>query len=316
MKFVDEAKIYVEGGHGGNGCMSFRREKFIPKGGPDGGDGGDGGSVYLVGDRSMLTLYDLKIKPHFRAERGLHGRGKKMQGRSGDDIMIRVPLGIVAYENEHMIGELTEHSERLMIAQGGLGGRGNMRFASAYRRSPRIAEEGKPGDKKTVQLILKVISDIGIVGFPNAGKSTLINALTNARYKTADYPFTTLSPNLGVLKSDKKNIILADMPGLIKDAHKGKGLGIRFLRHIERTRILILVIDISQQRPLDQYRGMIREFEQYDQGLTEKPRVIVFNKIDLLKNRKTYKTDVKTFYISALKGEGIGELSEYLSNED
>ena len=316
MKFVDEAKIYVEGGHGGNGCVSFRREKFIPRGGPDGGDGGNGGSVYLIGDRGMLTLYDLKIKPHFRAGRGLHGKGKKMQGRSGDDISIHAPLGIVAYENEHMIGELTEHGHRLLIAAGGRGGRGNMHFASASRRSPRIAEEGKPGDKKTVQLILKVISDIGIVGFPNAGKSTLINTLTNARYKTADYPFTTLAPNLAVLKGERRNIILADMPGLIKDAHKGKGLGIRFLRHIERTRILILVIDISQQRPLAQYRSMIREFIHYDQGLAEKPRVIVFNKIDLLKNQKKYNTDVKTFYVSALKGEGIGELSKYLSNEN
>ncbi len=316
MKFVDEAKIYVEAGHGGNGCMSFRREKFVPRGGPDGGDGGRGGSVYLVGDRSLLTLYDLKIKPHFRAGHGLHGKGKKMQGRGGADVNIRVPLGIVTYENERMIGELTEHGEKLLVAQGGRGGRGNMHFATASRRAPRIAEDGFPGEKKTVQLTLKIISDIGIVGFPNAGKSTLINALTNARYKTADYPFTTLSPNLGVIKSDKRNIILADMPGIIENAHKGKGLGFQFLRHIERTRFLIIVIDSSTSQPLKQYRGILKEFKQYGQGLVEKSRIIVFNKIDLVGRLKKHETSEKSFYVSALKGEGIPELSTYLSNEN
>ncbi len=315
VKFVDEAKIYVEGGHGGNGCMSFRREKFIPKGGPDGGDGGNGGSVFLVGNRSMLSLYDLKIKPHYRAERGLHGKGKKMHGRNGADISINVPLGIVAYENECLIGELVRHNEKLLIAKGGRGGRGNMHFASSSRRSPRISEQGKTGERRTIQLILKIISDIGIVGFPNSGKSTLINALTNAHYRTADYPFTTLAPNLGVLKSERRNIILADMPGIIEDAHKGKGLGIRFLRHIERTRVLVLVIDISKQ-PLRQYRGIIKEFKQYNKGLTEKSRIIVFNKIDLLAHPKRYKTNEKSFYISALKGDGIKELGIYLSNEN
>ncbi|OGC42109.1 hypothetical protein A2Y85_03925 [candidate division WOR-3 bacterium RBG_13_43_14] len=316
MKFVDTAKIYVEGGHGGNGCMSFRREKFIPKGGPDGGDGGNGGSVYLVGSRSMLTLYDLQTKPHFRAERGLHGKGKKMHGRSGVDVFIHTPLGVVAYADGRMIGELINHDEKLLIARGGRGGRGNMHFASASRRSPRISEEGNPGDRRTIQLVLKVISDIGIVGFPNAGKSTLLNALAHSRYKTADYPFTTLAPNLGVLKSAKRNIVLADMPGIIEDAHKGKGLGIQFLRHIERTRFLVLVIDITMHQPLKQYRSIVKEFEQYDQGLMKKPRIIIFNKIDLLNRLKKYNIKERTFYVSALRGDGIKELGEYLSNEN
>lgn len=316
MKFVDEVKIFVEGGAGGNGCVSFRREKFVPRGGPDGGDGGNGGSVYLIGKKNLQTLYDLYLKPHYKAGRGMHGKGKGMNGKSGKEIYIPVPLGVEVYKNGKFIGEILQHEKTLLVAKGGKGGRGNRHFVTPTNQAPRIAEDGRPGEKCTVKLILKLISQIGIVGFPNVGKSTLLKAMTNARPDIADYPFTTLTPNLGVLKNDYRNIVIADMPGIIKGAHTGRGLGIRFLRHIERTKILILLIDITTENPLKQYQILLDEFRSYNPGLLEKPRIVVFNKIDLVKEIPRFNLKEKMFYVSALKNIGIDVLSEAIKNED
>ncbi len=316
MKFVDEATIFVEGGAGGNGCVSFRREKYVPRGGPDGGDGGDGGSVFLIGERSLQTLYDLKLKPHYKAGRGMHGKGKGMDGKSGGDRFIPVPLGVEVYKDGKFMGEILDHKQTLLIAKGGKGGRGNRHFVTSTNQAPRIAEEGKPGEKCRLKIVLKLISQIGIVGFPNAGKSTLLQAMTNARPEIADYPFTTLTPNLGVLKDNVKNIVIADMPGIIEGAHCGKGLGLRFLRHIERTRILILLIDISSKEPMNQYYTLLDEFKKYDPQILKKPRIVVFNKIDLLQKIPEFNLKEKTFYISALNNIGIDKLSEALKNED
>ena len=313
MKFVDEAEIIVEAGQGGNGCISFRREKFVPRGGPDGGDGGDGGSVYLVGKKGLATLYDLKIKPYYRAERGLHGKGKNMDGKNGKDVYIAVPLGIVVMNNGKILDEIIPNKESLLVAQGGIGGKGNTHFATSVSQAPRHAQEGRPGEKKKLKIVLKIISDIGIVGFPNAGKSTLLKAITNAQPKIGAYPFTTLNPNLGVIRSNAKNIIIADMPGIIEDAHKGKGLGLQFLRHIERTNLLILLIDVSVPKPLDQYECLLNEFQAYDNILLKKPRILVFNKIDLSDEIPDYDLKEKTFYISALKGDGLEDLVAYLN---
>ncbi len=316
MKFVDEATIFVEGGSGGNGCVSFRREKYVPRGGPDGGDGGDGGSVYLIGERNLQTLYDLKLKPHYKAERGMHGKGKGMDGKSGEDRYIPVPLGVEVFKDGKFIGEILEHKQTLLVAKGGTGGRGNRHFVTSTSQAPRIAEEGKPGEKCKLKIILKLISQIGIVGFPNAGKSTLLQAMTNARPEIADYPFTTLTPNLGVLKDNLKNIVIADMPGIIEGAHSGKGLGLRFLRHIERTKILILLIDISSDVPMNQYYILLNEFKKYNPKILKKPRIVVFNKIDLLGKIPEFNLKEKTFFISALKNIGLDKLTEALKNED
>lgn len=313
MKFVDEAKISVEAGRGGNGCVSFRREKYVPKGGPDGGDGGDGGSVCLIGNKKLGTLYDLKVRPHYKAGRGLHGKGKKMHGKTGKDVSIQVPLGIVIVDEETVVGEILKDKQKLIVAKGGKGGRGNYRFVGPSNQSPRYAEEGTLGEKKRLKIILKLISDIGIVGLPNVGKSTLLKNITSARPKIGAYPFTTLNPNLGVLRSTVKSIIIADMPGIIEGAHHGKGLGLQFLRHIERTNLLLLLIDLSAPQPLHQYECLLNEFNQYDATLLKKPRVVVFNKIDLLSEIPRYNLKESVFYISALTGDGIDELISYIN---
>jgi len=312
MKFIDEAKIMVEGGAGGNGCISFRREKFVPKGGPDGGNGGDGGSVYLVGSRSLQTLYDLRLRPHYRAGRGVHGKGKGMDGRTGTDSFVMVPLGVIVSIEDRMIGEILKDKETLLVARGGKGGRGNRNFATPDNRAPRHAEPGAPGGRYQLKVILKLISDIGIVGFPNAGKSTLLKAVTNAQPAIGDYPFTTLTPNLGVLKQGLKSIVIGDMPGIIDGAHAGKGLGIRFLKHIERTKKLVLLIDVSVPDPLRQYQGLLDEFKKFNKDLLLKPRMVVFNKIDLLEKMPAYTLEERTCYISALKRQGLEKLIEYL----
>ncbi len=312
MKFVDEAKIIVTAGNGGNGCVSFRREKFVPKGGPDGGDGGDGGSVYLVGMKGLETLYDLKVKPHYRAGRGGHGKGKRMTGRNGNNIYINVPPGIIAMNGTKILGDIMTDREKLLVAKGGKGGRGNYHFTTSTNRTPQYAEEGHAGDKKTLKIVLKLISDIGLVGLPNSGKSTLLNAVTNARSRIGDYPFTTLNPHLGILRSSSRNIVIADMPGIIEGAHQGKGLGLQFLRHIERTRLLILMVDISIPDPLTQYECLLKEFKEYNHALLEKPRIVVFNKIDLLDKIPQYSLQEKTFFISALRGDGLEDLTTFL----
>jgi GTP-binding protein len=316
MKFVDQATIMVKAGDGGNGCISFRREKFVPKGGPDGGDGGNGGSVYLRADKHLQTLYDLKIKPHYNARRGSHGKGKRMSGKSGTDVYINVPPGIIVINGEKTLGELLNHNETLLIARGGKGGRGNYHFATSTNRAPDCAEHGTQGEEKRLQIVLKLISDIGLVGLPNSGKSTLLNAMTRARSKVGDYPFTTLTPHLGMLGNDYRRIIIADMPGIIKGAHHGRGLGLQFLRHIERTNLLILIIDVSAPQPLQHYEAILEEFRNYNGNLLKKARVIVFNKIDLVDSVPEFTLQEKVFYVSALKGQGIQELITYLTHED
>ncbi len=316
MKFVDEAIIFVKAGDGGNGCISFRREKFVPRGGPDGGDGGDGGSIYLIGDKKMQTLYDLQLHPHYRAERGMHGKGSSMDGKSGEDRYIRVPLGVEIYKNEKLIGEILEANEKILVASGGKGGRGNKHFATSTNQSPRIAEKGTPGEDCKIKIVLKLISQIGIVGFPNTGKSTLLKAITNARPQIADYPFTTLNPNLGVLKDNHHNIVIADMPGIIEGAHTGKGLGLRFLKHIERTKMLLLLIDISAPEPMTQYNTLINEFRKYDEKLLKKPRFVIFNKIDLVEKTPKFSLKEPVFFISALKNIGIEKLVNRLKHEN
>jgi GTP-binding protein len=316
MKFIDEATIFVTSGAGGNGCVSFRREKYVPRGGPDGGNGGDGGSVFLIGNKKMTTLYDLKLRPHYRAGRGQHGKGKNMHGRTGDDICIQVPLGVAVFDDGKLIGEIVEAGQKLVVARGGGGGRGNAHFVTSTNRAPRKVEEGRPGDKKVLKIVLKIISDIGIVGLPNAGKSTLLKAMTNARPKIDNYPFTTLSPNLGVLRDNKRNIVIADMPGIIEGAHQGRGIGLQFLRHIERTHLLILVVDSSGTNPVDQYQSLLNEFKQYDAQLLHKPRIVVFNKIDLLDRIPAVRLNENIFFVSALKGTGVDRLIEYLRNEN
>ncbi len=316
MKFIDEAKIFATAGNGGNGCVSFRREKYVPRGGPDGGDGGNGGSIFLVGKKNLETLYDLRIRPHYRASRGGHGKGKKMEGKKGKDIFINVPLGVVVSNGEKPLGEILDHDQELLVAKGGKGGRGNVHFLTASDMAPRTAESGRQGETKTLKIVLKLISDIGLVGLPNSGKSTLLNALTNAKSKIGNYPFTTLSPNLGVIKGDQGNVIVADMPGIVKGAHAGKGLGLRFLRHIERTKLVILVIDATIEDPLEDYECLLNEFKRHSMDLLKKPRIVVFNKIDLLKNIPEYDLSEKILYISALTGQGVETLIELISNED
>jgi len=313
VKFVDEVKISVSSGAGGNGCVSFRREKFVPRGGPNGGDGGNGGSVYLVGNKKLATLYDLKINPHYRASKGQHGQGKERHGSQGKDCDINVPLGVVVRdEDNNILGEILSHGEKLLVARGGKGGRGNCHFVTAKNRAPRFAELGETGEARRIKLELKLLSDVGVVGLPNCGKSTLLSAITNAQPKIAEYPFTTLNPNLGILRSERKSIVLADIPGIIKDAHLGKGLGHKFLRHIERTNLLVMLIDISIKNPLEQYKVMLNEFRLFNKLLLKKPRIVVFNKIDLIKEIPEFSIDEQVFYISALKKIGLKDLIAFL----
>lgn len=289
MKFVDEAVISIAAGKGGNGSASFRREKYIQYGGPDGGDGGRGGSVFLEGSSGLNTLVDFRHVRRYKAENGQGGSGANKTGRSGEDIVIRVPLGTIIIENEtgEQIGEVTEHGKRLLVAQGGRGGLGNVHFKSSTNRAPRRTVPGSPGEERELQMELKVLADIGLLGFPNAGKSTLISTVSAARPKVADYPFTTLYPNLGVVRIDtERSFVIADIPGLIEGAAEGTGLGIQFLKHLQRTRLLLHLVDLAplalDVSPVDQVRQLELEMEKFDPGLMEKPRWLIFSKADLL----------------------------------
>ncbi|NAZ29708.1 MAG: GTPase ObgE [Caldimicrobium sp.] len=284
-RFVDRVKIYVKAGDGGAGCISFRREKYVPRGGPDGGDGGDGGDVLLLADPQLLTLYDFYHQVHFRAENGRPGQGKKMKGRDGEDLILRVPVGTVVMDAEtgEVLGDLTEPYQTLVVARGGKGGRGNAHFATPTRQAPRFAEPGKPGEERWLILELKLIADVGLVGLPNAGKSTLLSRISAARPKIADYPFTTLEPNLGVVKlPEGETFVVADLPGLIEGAHKGVGLGHEFLRHIERTRVLLFVLSVDREDLYADYQTLRKELELYNPALLQKDYLIAINKIDLL----------------------------------
>ncbi len=289
MKFVDEATIRVQAGNGGHGTLSFRREKFIEKGGPDGGDGGHGGSVYLVADDSINTLVDFRVARKFRAESGQSGAGKNKTGRSGKDLEVRVPRGTVVHDVDtgELIGDLTETGSRLAVAAGGRGGLGNTHFKSSTNRAPRKTTRGTPGESRHLALELRLLADVGLVGLPNAGKSTLIRAMSAARPKVADYPFTTLHPHLGVVSvGPLQSFVMADVPGLIEGAAEGAGLGIRFLKHLQRTRLLLHVVDIAAQdregSPAADFRAIERELAKYSADLASMPRWLVINKIDLL----------------------------------
>ena len=289
MKFVDEAQILVIAGNGGNGCISFRREKFIPLGGPDGGDGGDGGSVYLAADENLNTLIDFRHQRQYRAQRGQNGMGRQMFGKAGEDVVIRVPVGteVINVETDEIIGDLTEHGERLLVAQGGIGGKGNVHFKSSVNRAPRKAGTGTAGEEREIRLELKLLADVGLLGFPNAGKSTFIRAVSAATPKVADYPFTTLYPNLGVVSVEMdRSFVIADIPGLIEGAADGAGLGVQFLRHVQRTRVLLHLVDMAPFEdgvdPVQQVRAIEHELRRHDPAMLEKPRWLVLNKADLL----------------------------------
>jgi len=287
MKFVDEVKIKVKAGDGGRGCASFRREKFVPRGGPDGGDGGAGGDIIVEADSQLTTLLDLSYQKQYRAGRGEHGRGKKQYGKRGDDRIIRVPAGTVILDASTgaLLGDLTKSGERLVVAAGGKGGLGNPHFVASTNRAPRRTTPPLPGEERELQLELRLLADVGIIGLPNAGKSTLIAAMTSARPEIADYPFTTLVPNLGVVTTaEERRYVIADIPGLIRGAHRGEGLGHKFLRHISRTILLLHVLDVGRVKiedPLADWTTVNRELELFEPALLQKPQVLVANKIDL-----------------------------------
>lgn len=286
MKFIDEATIDVRAGDGGNGCVSFRREKYIPHGGPDGGDGGDGGSVYLEADSGINTLIDFRHARKFLAERGGNGKGRNCTGKSGDDLVIKVPVGTLVHEDEtgELIGDLVRNGQRLLVARGGFHGLGNARYKSSTNRTPRQSKPGTPGEKRLLRLEMKLLADVGLLGMPNAGKSTLISAVSSARPKIADYPFTTLHPNLGVVSaSAHRSFVMADIPGLIEGAAEGAGLGIRFLKHLSRTHLLLHLLDMGPDcDPLADARTIIAELQQYDAELAGRDRWLVLNKTDLV----------------------------------
>lgn len=318
---IDRVEIYVKGGDGGNGVVSFRREKFVPYGGPDGGNGGAGGSVYLVGDEGVATLLAFRYKKHFIAGRGAHGKGKNMHGRRGKDLFIKVPLGTqVRRKNAEgtavLVADVTEQGQQVLVAKGGRGGYGNAHFVTSTNQAPRTAEKGKPGEEGWLQLDLKLIADVGIVGYPNAGKSTLLSKVSRARPKIADYPFTTTEPVLGVVDIGYRGFVLADIPGIIEGAHQGKGLGLDFLRHIERTKVLIHLVNGNSENPLLELKNVEAELELYEPTLKDRPRVVAVNKIDLPEVRsrlpqleQEFKSlGVPVYYISAATGEGVREL--------
>ncbi|MGH8049500.1 MAG: Obg family GTPase CgtA [Arenimonas sp.] len=289
MKFVDEAIITVFAGAGGNGCISFRREKFIPLGGPDGGDGGNGGSIWLEADENLSTLIDFRHDRQFRAQRGENGMGQQRFGKAGEDITIKVPVGtsVTNVATDEVIGDLTEHGARMLVATGGEGGKGNVHFKSSITRAPRRSETGSPGEERDIRLEMKLLADVGLLGFPNAGKSTFIRAVSSATPKVADYPFTTLYPNLGVVSVEAyRSFVIADIPGLIEGAADGAGLGSLFLRHVQRTRVLLHLVDMApfdeEIDPAGQVRAIENELRKYDPGMLEKPRWLVLNKGDLL----------------------------------
>lgn len=314
--FFDEAKIYIKGGDGGSGIVSFRREKYVPRGGPDGGDGGRGGSVIFQADEGLNTLQPFRYRKRYVAENGRQGEGARRRGADGADLIVKVPVGTIVREAEtnRLLADLSQPGQQVVLARGGAGGRGNPHFASATRKAPRIAERGQKGEEFWLKLELKLIADVGLVGFPNAGKSTLLSRISNAKPKVADYPFTTLVPNLGVVDYHGETFVVADIPGLIEGAHSGAGLGHDFLRHIERTRLLVHLVDITQDQPELAYRQINKELALYNKELAAKPQLVVANKIDtgtanLPKLQEEVAKDRQRLYpISAVTGEGIEEL--------
>jgi GTP-binding protein len=329
MKFVDEVRIQAKAGNGGRGCLSFRREKFIPLGGPDGGDGGDGGHVCFVVDPGLGTLLDLRYRFNYNAGNGEGGRGQNKHGKNGETLTIRVPPGTLIYDDDtdELLADLTAPGEPLVLLRGGRGGRGNARFVTSTNRAPRHTQPGLPGEQRTLRLQLKLLADVGLVGLPNAGKSTLIASVSAARPKIADYPFTTLVPNLGVVRHGSfQSFVMADIPGLIAGASEGHGLGIRFLRHIERTDLFLHLVDLSgmqEGEPLANFEAINRELANYNPELLERPMLVVFTKLDITEvreqlpaMRQTFATlGYTTFAISAVTGEGTAELVNFVGQE-
>ncbi len=329
MKFIDYVKIFIKAGDGGRGCISFRREKYVPKGGPDGGDGGKGGDVIIKASSELHTLIDQKYQKTYKAQRGEHGKGSNRKGKDGEDLIIKVPLGTVVKDGDtgEILADLDEEGKEFIAAKGGKGGLGNAHFATPTNQAPRFAQPGEKGEEKTLILELKLLADVGLIGLPNAGKSTLISVVSSAKPKIADYPFTTLEPVLGVVKyGDSKSFVMADIPGLIEGAHKGAGLGHQFLRHIERTSLLLHLVDISdhhQSDPVQDFEKIQRELSLYNPALTKKPLAVVGTKIDLAKEGKRLKRleeyckkkGLDFFPISAVKKEGINKLIKYLAEK-
>ncbi len=330
--FIDEAKIRVKAGDGGNGCMAFRREKFVPRGGPSGGDGGKGGDIVMESSERHNTLVHFRFNPEHTAQRGRHGEGSNKTGREGEDVLLKVPVGTIVYDDEtgEKAFEFTHPDEKFVIARGGRGGRGNARFATSVHQAPREHEEGRPGEEHTYRLELKLLADVGLVGFPNVGKSTLISRISAARPKIADYPFTTLQPNLGVVAvgdaKDEISFVVADIPGLIEGAHTGAGLGTQFLRHIERTRLLVHLVDVSDASGRDDVTKdvevILGELASFGAHLDEKPMVMVASKIDAVNKDKLAalkkyckKKKLKLYEISAVTGKGIEELKFAIAEE-
>lgn len=326
MQFVDYVKIYVKAGDGGKGCVSFRREKYVPRGGPDGGDGGRGGHVIIRATSQLNTLLDQKYHYEYRAERGEHGKGKKMHGRDGTDLIIQVPVGTVVKneDTEEILADLDGDGKEILVARGGRGGLGNAHFATPVRQAPRYAQPGEKGEERHLILELKLLADVGLIGLPNAGKSTLISAITQARPKIADYPFTTLVPNLGVVKMEGlRSFVVADIPGLIEGAHKGAGLGFQFLRHVERTNLLLHLVDVSVNStgdPVENYLKINNELSRYNEALTKKPQIVVATKLDIVDEKrldslreycKNY--GIVIYSVSAVTGKGIKELVTYVA---
>ncbi len=324
MNFVDQAEIYVSAGDGGAGCISFRREKYVPRGGPDGGDGGKGGDIVFRVNPGLNTLYTFRRKKHFRAQKGQAGRGKNQHGKNGADMIIDVPPGTLVKDAQthEILADLVEPWSTWIAARGGLGGRGNARFVSSTRQAPRYAQPGLPGEEKKMLLELKLLADVGLVGPPNAGKSTLLSRISAARPKIADYPFTTITPNLGVVElSDHRTMVVADIPGLIEGAHKGVGMGLEFLRHVERTKVLLFVLDIVQgaDKLLLDYRMTLEELKRYHAPMLDKVSAVALNKVDVAdpaeveKAMETLNSEgVKTYPISAVTGEKVSILLEKL----
>ena len=324
MKFLDQAKIFVKAGYGGSGSASFRREKFVEFGGPDGGDGGDGGSIILIAEENLNTLIDYRYQQHFKAEKGQNGTGKKKTGRSGKDLILKVPVGTQIFEedNNTLIEDLKTVNQKITLAKGGRKGLGNVRFKSSTNRAPRKKTEGSEGESFWIWLQLKVIADIGIIGLPNAGKSSLLSALTKAKPKIANYPFTTLNPNLGVASYNDREVILADIPGLVEGAHEGIGLGDKFLRHIERCKSLIHLIDITEENLLDNYLQIRNELSKYSKNLLKKKEIIIFNKIDIINNDEIdekitifkKKIKKKIYKISIAQNKGLEDIKKLVVN--
>ncbi len=328
--FVDQVNVIFRAGHGGHGCLSFRRERGVPRGGPDGGHGGNGGSIFLLSDKDLSTLAYFRFHPITKAKKGNHGEGSNRRGKNGIDVILKVPVGTIVREKntEKFLFDFVQDKQKFLVAEGGKGGRGNASFATSTRQTPKFREEGKPGEEKELTLELKLIADVGLIGFPNVGKSTLISRISAAKPVIADYPFTTLVPNLGVVDIDEfRSFVVADVPGLIEGAHLGQGLGIKFLRHVQRTRILVHLVDVSpytQRDPVQDYLTIMEEVEAFDASLVKKPQILVANKIDLVGEEKPRLEKIETlarkhglpfFAISALRREGIKELIMGMAKE-